>query len=76
MFLSSITNSSLFGYAAKMQIKQMSSQSTNLAGDNGLALETATGVAPKRGMILPFQLLAMSFEDVKHFVDMPPLYGT
>ena len=75
MFLSSITNSSLFGYAAEMQIRQMGSRSTILAGNNEVALVTATGVAPKRGMILPFQPLAMSFEDVKYFVDMPPIWN-
>ncbi|KAH9312808.1 hypothetical protein KI387_027843 [Taxus chinensis] len=34
--------------------------------------EPATGVLPKRGMILPFMPLAMSFDDVNYFVDMPP----
>ena len=75
MFLSSITNSSLFGYAAEMQIRQMGSRSTNLAGNNEVALVTAIGVAPKQGMILPFQPLAMSFEDVNYLVDMPPIWN-
>ncbi|KAF7814222.1 ABC transporter G family member 36-like [Senna tora] len=34
-------------------------------------IESATGVAPKKGMILPFQPLAMSFDDVNYYVDMP-----
>ncbi|XP_061359145.1 ABC transporter G family member 36 [Gastrolobium bilobum] len=34
-------------------------------------LESATGVAPKRGMVLPFQPLAMSFDSVNYYVDMP-----
>ena len=34
-------------------------------------LEPATGVAPKRGMVLPFQPLAMSFDSVNYYVDMP-----
>ncbi|OVA12443.1 Glycoside hydrolase [Macleaya cordata] len=36
------------------------------------ALEAANGVAPKRGMVLPFTPLAMSFDEVNYFVDMPP----
>ncbi|XP_054783595.1 ABC transporter G family member 36-like [Prosopis cineraria] len=35
-------------------------------------IEPATGVAPKKGMVLPFQPLAMSFDSVNYFVDMPP----
>lgn len=31
------------------------------------------GVAPKRGMVLPFTPLAMSFDDVNYYVDMPPV---
>ncbi|XP_045801854.1 ABC transporter G family member 36 [Trifolium pratense] len=34
-------------------------------------LESANGVAPKRGMVLPFQPLAMSFDSVNYYVDMP-----
>lgn len=50
----------------------MSSQenSTNLSR-NVSSLEAANGVAPKRGMILPFTPLAMSFNDVDYYVDMP-----
>ncbi|XP_071901429.1 ABC transporter G family member 29-like [Coffea arabica] len=36
------------------------------------SLEAASGVAPKRGMVLPFTPLAMSFDNVNYFVDMPP----
>jgi hypothetical protein len=36
-------------------------------------LEAANGVAPKRGMVLPFTPLSMSFDDVNYFVDMPPV---
>lgn len=34
---------------------------------------SSTGVAPKRGMVLPFTPLAMSFDDVNYYVDMPPV---
>ena len=34
-------------------------------------LESANGVAPKRGMVLPFTPLAMSFDSVNYYVDMP-----
>ncbi|KAK7261777.1 hypothetical protein RIF29_28096 [Crotalaria pallida] len=36
-------------------------------------VELATGVAPERGMVLPFQPLAMSFDSVNYYVDMPSL---
>ena len=49
----------------------MNIQSISLEGNN----ELATGVPPKRGMILPFQPLAMSFEDANYLVDMPPVWN-
>jgi hypothetical protein len=33
--------------------------------------EDIHGVAAKRGMVLPFQPLAISFDDVHYYVDMP-----
>ncbi|KAF6148984.1 hypothetical protein GIB67_002984 [Kingdonia uniflora] len=47
------------------------------ASANGLsrnadsALDRPGGVAPKRGMVLPFAPLAMSFSEVNYYVDMP-----
>jgi len=35
------------------------------------SMETAAAAGPKRGMILPFQPLTISFKDIKYFVDMP-----
>lgn len=40
-------------------------------GNADPVLESAVGVAPKRGMVLPFQPLAMSFDSVNYYVDMP-----
>lgn len=37
------------------------------------AIESANGAAPRKGMVLPFQPLAMSFDSVNYFVDMPPV---
>ncbi|KAG6516429.1 hypothetical protein ZIOFF_026894 [Zingiber officinale] len=37
-----------------------------------MSINAATGVAPKRGMILPFTPLSMSFDEINYFVDMPP----
>ncbi|XP_019056482.1 PREDICTED: ABC transporter G family member 36-like [Tarenaya hassleriana] len=37
----------------------------------GRNADSANAVAPKRGMVLPFTPLAMSFDSVKYFVDMP-----
>ena len=54
-----------------MQVRRMNIQSISLEGNN----ELATGVPPKRRMILPFQPLAMSFEDVNYLVDMPPIWN-
>lgn len=55
---------------------RMSSQSNP---NNGLrnaystTLDDARAVEPKRGMVLPFTPLAMSFDDVNYYVDMPPV---
>lgn len=58
-----------------MEIRRMSSRtsSTGLHRNEDANLEAANGVAAKKGMILPFTPLAMSFEDVSYFVDMPPV---
>jgi hypothetical protein len=53
----------------------MSNPLTNLVGNNESSLEAAIVVSPKKGMILTFQPLTMSFENVKYFVDMPPLWN-
>lgn len=37
-----------------------------------LSSNDGTGFAPKRGMVLPFSPLAMSFDEVNYYVDMPP----
>lgn len=49
---------------------------SNPANTHGLrkvdsAHDSVNGVGPKRGMILPFQPLAMSFDTVNYYVDMP-----
>ncbi|KAK9130975.1 hypothetical protein Sjap_011462 [Stephania japonica] len=57
----------------EMEIRRMGSR-TNPSGisrNGDSALESAAGVAPRRGMVLPFTPLAMSFDDVNYFVDMP-----
>ncbi|KAL3528696.1 hypothetical protein ACH5RR_008018 [Cinchona calisaya] len=36
------------------------------------SLEVASGIAPKRGMVLPFTPFIMVFDNVNYFVDMPP----
>lgn len=58
-----------------MEIQRMSSRttSTGLHRNEDANLEAANGVTAKKGMILPFTPLAMSFEDVSYFVDMPPV---
>ncbi|EYU45829.1 hypothetical protein MIMGU_mgv1a019588mg [Erythranthe guttata] len=47
----------------EMEIRRMSSRSS---------VEGERRVAPKRGMVLPFTPLYMSFDNVNYYVDMPP----
>ncbi|KAJ4718044.1 Pleiotropic drug resistance ABC transporter [Melia azedarach] len=58
----------------EMAIRRMSSRSNpnGLSRNGDSSLEAANGVAPKRGMVLPFTPLAMSFDSVNYYVDMPP----
>lgn len=62
----------------EMAIRRMNSRLSSLSNGNGMSrsgnesLEAANGVAPKRGMVLPFTPLAMSFDNVNYYVDMPP----
>ncbi|KAM2372267.1 hypothetical protein ACFX1X_047013 [Malus domestica] len=57
----------------EMKVRQMSSRSSSSGLDRNAdsSLEVSSGVAPKRGMVLPFTPLAMSFDSVNYFVDMP-----
>ncbi|KAE8678601.1 Pleiotropic drug resistance protein 12 [Hibiscus syriacus] len=57
----------------EIEIQRMSSR-TNPNGmrQNDSSLDVAIGVAPKRGMVLPFTPLAMSFDTVNYYVEMPP----
>lgn len=48
--------------SGEVAMQRMSSQANNGSGAEG---------APRRGMVLPFQPLAMSFDSVNYFVDMP-----
>ncbi|XP_068637695.1 ABC transporter G family member 42-like [Aristolochia californica] len=56
----------------EMAIRRLSGRSNGNLSRNESGLETAAGVAPKRGMVLPFIPLAMSFDEVNYYVDMPP----
>lgn len=58
-----------------MAIRRMSgrSNSNGISGNADSAIEAADGVSSKRGMILPFSPLAMSFDSVNYYVDMPPV---
>lgn len=38
-----------------------------------MSIIAITSVAPKRGMVLPFTPLSMSFDEVSYFVNMPPV---
>ncbi|KAK3219964.1 hypothetical protein Dsin_013934 [Dipteronia sinensis] len=57
----------------EMAMQRMSSRSNpnGLSRNGDASLEAANGVAPKRGMVLPFTPLAMSFDSVNYYVDMP-----
>ncbi|XP_030464607.2 ABC transporter G family member 35-like isoform X2 [Syzygium oleosum] len=57
-----------------MELRRMSSRTNanGLSRNADSILESARGVAVKRGMVLPFTPLAMSFDSVNYYVDMPP----
>ncbi|KAK7841184.1 abc transporter g family member 29 [Quercus suber] len=57
----------------EMEIRTMSSRSNSngISRNADSTLEIANDVAPKRGMVLPFTPLAMSFDSVNYYVDMP-----
>ncbi|KAJ7297517.1 hypothetical protein O6H91_Y051600 [Diphasiastrum complanatum] len=56
---------------AELQVRRSSSASqANSEGGMDAAADT-TYEAPKRGMILPFQPLALAFDHIKYFVDVP-----
>ncbi|EPS70689.1 hypothetical protein M569_04071, partial [Genlisea aurea] len=58
----------------EMMTQRMSSLSSlyGLNNNKDSTQQITTGVAQKRGMVLPFTPLAMSFDNVNYFVDMPP----
>ncbi|KAK8611432.1 hypothetical protein V6N13_131483 [Hibiscus sabdariffa] len=58
----------------EMEIRRMSSRTNpNGMSRTDSSVDAAIGVAPKRGMVLPFTPLAMSFDTVNYYVDMPPV---
>lgn len=59
--------------SGEMGIQRMSSQSSVNGRNEDSNLEVACGVTPKRGMILPFTPLSLSFDCVNYYVDMPPV---
>lgn len=52
-------------HTGEMTIWRMSSRSTDTSSPLG------NGINRKRGMVLPFTPLAMSFDSVNYYVDMP-----
>ncbi|GMI77982.1 Arabidopsis thaliana ATP-binding cassette G36, PLEIOTROPIC DRUG RESISTANCE 8 [Hibiscus trionum] len=57
----------------EMVIRRMSNRASSYGMNrNDSSIDAATGVSPKRGMVLPFTPLAMSFDNVDYYVDMPP----
>lgn len=58
-----------------MALQRIMSRSNpnGLSRNDDSSLEATNGISPKRGMVLPFSPLAMSFDDVSYFVDMPPV---
>lgn len=62
-------------YPGEMTIWRMSSRSTGSGrcGDRDTNSPLSNDVNTKRGMVLPFTPLAMSFDSVNYYVDMPPV---
>ncbi|KAF9613768.1 hypothetical protein IFM89_011492 [Coptis chinensis] len=56
----------------KIQYLGSKTYSRGLLGNTDSFHEAGSGVALNRGMVLPFTPLAMSFENVNYYVDMPP----
>lgn len=56
-------------FLGEMALQRMTSR--GLSRNEDAKLEAAAGVSPKRGMVLPFTPLAMSFDKVNYYVDMP-----
>ncbi|XP_071718388.1 ABC transporter G family member 29-like [Rutidosis leptorrhynchoides] len=52
--------------------KQMDVDYKNQNINEDLSVEAENVAAPRRGMVLPFTLLSMSFDNVNYYVDMPP----
>lgn len=57
----------------EMAMQRISSRANpnGIARNDDSALDVASGVTAKRGMVLPFVPLAMSFDEVNYYVDMP-----
>ncbi|KAL2516242.1 ABC transporter G family member 29 [Forsythia ovata] len=55
-----------------MQWMSSHSNANGLNRNEDTILGATRGVAPKKGMVLPFTPLAMSFDNVNYFVEMPP----
>lgn len=68
----SLTNSSITqtGELQMQQIPSVNSLKRNGSGNNSSDIKT-TSHAITKGMVLPFQPLAISFDDISYFVDMP-----
>ncbi|KAK9666048.1 hypothetical protein RND81_14G156100 [Saponaria officinalis] len=58
----------------EMALQRIMSRSNpnELSRNDDSSLEAPNGISPKRGMVLPFTPLAMSFDSVDYYVDMPP----
>ncbi|GAV61270.1 ABC_tran domain-containing protein/ABC2_membrane domain-containing protein/PDR_assoc domain-containing protein [Cephalotus follicularis] len=54
----------------EMAVQSVSNSNGSKNSDS--SLEAENGVSQKRGMVLPFTPLAMSFDSVNYYVDMPP----
>ena len=54
-----------------MMLLRMSGHSKNGLTDDMSIDARATELSPKRGMVLQFTPLAMSFDEVNYYVDMP-----
>jgi hypothetical protein len=62
------------GEVQMQQVKQHNVGAEHMSRFVSLANDASDAVAqaePKRGMILPFQPLAISFDNINYYVDMP-----
>jgi len=59
-----------------MKEMRLSARLSNCSSNGVSRVMSSNGAAPTRGMVLPFNPLAMSFDNMNYYVDMPAVSST